>query len=1170
MKSNSTQTKIHLQGYGGNKLLNLAGIYRFDPLNILGTKAKTLLMLICLFILSTSQMFAQIALRGTATTGTATGTSLTVAKPTGVAAGDIMIVNIAQLGNNTTDPVLAGWTVIDGASLAGGTARLGAVLSKVATGAEGASYTFTLGSGTTSATGAIVAFSGVDGTTPFDVASGTISVSAIGTTAVTATSKTTVTANDAIIMFGMAAASSPTWSGWTTTSPGALTELYDAREGANTTVGAAWALKATAGATGAGSATLSTAERNGGILIALRRAAVTPVLSAGTIIPFSAQCINNFYGPNSFTITGTNLTAANVTVAALAGFTYSTTVGGTYTTTLSLTQPGGAYSQAIYVRFTPIAVQDYSGNISVGGGGATSINVAVSGSGVNTAPTVTAGAASGITTTTATVPGTISATGCTAITVYGVEYSTTNSFANGTGTPVAGSNLAAGAFSVPLSGLTQGTIYYFHTYATNGGGTAYSTQGTFTTSAPGPSLSGSSLSAFGAQCTNSVNGPNSFIITGTNLTAANVTVGALAGYTYSTTSGGTYTTTLSLTQPGGSYSQQIYVTFTPIAVQNYSGNIPVGGGGASSVNVAASGSGVNTSPTVTAGAATGITLTAATVPGTITVTGCTAVTGYGVEYSTINGFINGNGIQAAGSNLAAGVFSVALSGLTQGTIYYYHTYATNGGGTSYSTQGTFTTTAASATLIAGTLTAFGAQNINSTYGPNTFTITGTNLTTANVTVGALAGFTYSTTSGGTYTTSLSLAQPGGSYSQTIYVRFTPTAIQDYSGNIPVGGGGASSIDVAASGSGVGSAPILTITGVTNHGTSCVGVAATPIVYTITNTGGSAALDVTVTSNATVQFAVSGAPTTIAGNGGTATYTVTFTPGTAGAKTAVINVYTSTPGSNYPTSNLTGTGIAGVAGLTSSDADNIICADTPITFTATGGTSYEFFVNAVSQGAASATATFTTSALTDQQVVTVRATNASGCSAISTGITTTVNALPAAPEISGITAVNVGSITLLGSPIANGVWTSSDPTKATVDPASGEVAGIAVGTSTITYTISNSNNCTNFATVIVTVSEATGIDDIKDNGGLMFKNHPNPFSGNTTLNYTLPSDGRVTITIRNLAGQVVKTIVNEVETQGDYTSNIDLGELRSGVYFATLSLKKDGKEVIKTIRIVKGN
>ena len=57
------------------------------------------------------------------------------------------------------------------------------------------------------------------------------------------------------------------------------------------------------------------------------------------------------------TITGSNLTAANVTVGALTGFTYSTTAGGTYTSTLSLAQPGGAYSQQIFVQFTPTLVQ---------------------------------------------------------------------------------------------------------------------------------------------------------------------------------------------------------------------------------------------------------------------------------------------------------------------------------------------------------------------------------------------------------------------------------------------------------------------------------------------------------------------------------------------------------------------------------------------------------------------------------------------------------------------------------------------------------------------------------------------------------------------------------------------------------------------------------------------
>src|SRR5439155_1681010 len=156
----------------------------------------------------------------------------------------------------------------------------------------------------------------------------------------------------------------------------------------------------------------------------------TPVLTASALASFGNVCTNATAGPNSFTITGNNLTAANVTVAALAGFTYSTTAGGTYTTTLSLTQPGGSYSQQIFVKFTPIAIQSYNGNIVVGGGGASNINVAASGSGVNTIPTVTSGAASAITAVSATVAGTINSIGCSAISAYGIEYSTTNGFGN--------------------------------------------------------------------------------------------------------------------------------------------------------------------------------------------------------------------------------------------------------------------------------------------------------------------------------------------------------------------------------------------------------------------------------------------------------------------------------------------------------------------------------------------------------------------------------------------------------------------------------------------------------------------------------------------------------------------------------------------------------------------
>ncbi|WP_167443835.1 T9SS sorting signal type C domain-containing protein [Flavobacterium cutihirudinis] len=221
----------------------------------------------------------------------ATGTtSLAITKPNGVVEGDVMIVNISQVGNNTVNPSSTGWLLVSAADLNGGTARRGTVLYKVATASEPGSYTFTLGSGVTGSAGAIVAFSGVDasGSTPFD-ASGGISVSANSSVNVSAGSITTITDNAAVIMFGQAADSSPDWNdtSWkTATSPGNLTELYDVKKttGGNVTIGAAWAIKTAAGATGAGTATITSAQRNGGVLIALKPkvAYKSQIISANT------------------------------------------------------------------------------------------------------------------------------------------------------------------------------------------------------------------------------------------------------------------------------------------------------------------------------------------------------------------------------------------------------------------------------------------------------------------------------------------------------------------------------------------------------------------------------------------------------------------------------------------------------------------------------------------------------------------------------------------------------------------------------------------------------------------------------------------------------------------------------------------------------------------------
>ena len=79
-------------------------------------------------------------------------------------------------------------------------------------------------------------------------------------------------------------------------------------------------------------------------------------------------------------------------------------------------------------------------------------------------------------------------------------------------------------------------------------------------------------------------------------------------------------------------------------------------------------------------------------------------------------------------------------------------------------------------------------------------------------------------------------------------------------------------------------------------------------------------------------------------------------------------------------------------LSSDDADDIICAGDQVIFTATGGDSYEFFVDAVSVQSGAGD-TYTTTGLSNGEEVTVTVTNVSGCSDTPAGITTTVNALP---------------------------------------------------------------------------------------------------------------------------------------------------------------------------------
>jgi hypothetical protein len=81
--------------------------------------------------------------------------------------------------------------------------------------------------------------------------------------------------------------------------------------------------------------------------------------------------------------------------------------------------------------------------------------------------------------TSATVSGTVNPDGWS--TSYYVQYGTTASYGGGTTSQVAGSGTTRVPVSASLSGLTAGTTYHYRIDAANAAGTAYSSEGSFTT-----------------------------------------------------------------------------------------------------------------------------------------------------------------------------------------------------------------------------------------------------------------------------------------------------------------------------------------------------------------------------------------------------------------------------------------------------------------------------------------------------------------------------------------------------------------------------------------------------------------------------------------------------------------------------------------------------------------
>lgn len=96
---------------------------------------------------------------------------------------------------------------------------------------------------------------------------------------------------------------------------------------------------------------------------------------------------------------------------------------------------------------------------------------------------------------------------------------------------------------------------------------------------------------------------------------------------------------------------------------------------------------------------------------------------------------------------------------------------------------------------------------------------------------------------------------------------------------------------------------------------------------------------------------------------------------------------------------------------------------------------------------------------------------------------------------------------------------------------------------------------NLGEVNMTISGApTSVEESFDRipeGYTLNQNYPNPFNPSTSISYSIPNDGNVTLSVYDLLGNEVALLENGNKSAGNYTYNFDASNLSSGLYFYTL-------------------
>jgi len=897
-----------------------------------------------------------------------------------------------------------------------------------------------------------------------------------------------------------------------------------------------------------GTSAVNTAgARSGNGLVIITTYSTGPTISStGTLTTFTIYAGTPSV-PQSLVVSGARLTG-DITVTAPTGFEVSLASGAGYAGNISVAQTSGTVaSTTIYIRIKNTSLGSISGNIAFTSTDVVALNVAASGT-VYSAPTTqatnltfstTADASTNIAWTNGNGSGRAvfikeTNTG-SSLPVNGTAYTANTSFGsgtqigstgwycvyNGTGSSVAVYNLAPSSLYmimvVEYNGIT-GAQAYFTSTATHNPNSFSSVVNTINYSGAivnwtvPAGVTSVTIDAYGAQggndmCSSGYNyggygaqKKGTFTVAPGNI--LQILAGGVGGNSALTCNrgggggGGTFvynlsTTTLMVAAGGGGGAGQAGCGSASNANANAGadGNAGfntgygaggTGGAGGGAASMGAGGAGWNSNGASGSygtggtrfleGGAGGVLYSDGGNGGFGGGGGCYAGAGGGGGYSggggggwSYSGWGGGGGSYNAGSSLVSVGGTRSGNGLVTITTYY--------------------TTLSPTIAKSGTLSAFSA-NAGSASTAQSFSASATGLT-ADITVTAPTGFEVCLTSGGTYTSTLSLTQTSGTVaSTTVYVRIKSDATGTPSGNITLASTDATTVNVAVSGTvnaipTIGSQPAI--------GGQTIALNGSATALTITAAAGSGSIS-------TYQWYKN---TTNANTGGTTvgTNAASYTPLTSATGTLYYYCVVTNSNTGAVSSNVSGAitvyALPSISSQPSTSVQNI-CQNgtaTALTVTASAGSGtisgYQWYKNAsnantggTTVGTSDASYTpVTTSAgalyyycvvtnsnggmltsnvsgkVTIAALPTVASAVTASPTAVCSGASATLNAISTGNNINWYTAATGG--TSIGTS-ASGANFVVNPTEATTYYAEAQTISSSSGTQTFNYTGSITN------------------------------------------------------------------------------------------------------------------